>query len=136
MEKQKINWLAIVILVVAYQLIAVVWYGVFAQSWMDFNQFTEADFAERNITPYIIAIITALITNYVLAALFKALDIDSAMAGLRLAILCWIGFTFAEVSTLYIFSFKPFGLTLIDSGKALIAFSVSGIVLGAWRKYE
>ncbi len=135
MEKQKINWLAIVVLVIAYQLIAVLWYAVFAQSWMDYNQFTEADFAERSVTPYVIAIITALITNYVLAALFKALNIDSAMAGLRLAILCWIGFTFAEVSTLYIFTLKPFGLTMIDSGKSLIAFAMSGIVLGIWRKY-
>ena len=136
MEKQKINWLAIIVLVVAWQLIAVVWYGALADPWMELNKFSEADFGESSATPYIIAIITALITNYVLAALFKVLNIDSAMAGLRLAILCWIGFTFAEVSTLYMFSLKPFSLTLIDTGKSLITFALSGIVLGAWLKYE
>lgn len=135
MEKLKINWLAIVILVVAYQLISFIWYGIFAQQWMDLNSFSEADMTETSVFPFIIAIITALITNYVFAALFRFLDIRTAMSGLGIAILCWIGFTFAEMSTVYIFSLKPFGLILIDTGKSLITFALSGIVLGAWKKY-
>ena len=136
MKNLKINHLAVIILTIAYQLIAMGWYTIFSNQWMSLNNFTEADFADQSPVPYIYALITALITNYVLAILFKNLKVEQVTEGIKIAFLCWLAFTFAELSTVNMFSLKPFALSLVDGVKSLVTFMITGIVLGSWKKYE
>ena len=136
MKNLRINHPAVIILTVAYQLMAMAWYGIFAQQWMSLNNFTEADFTDQSPVPYIYAIITALITNYAFAVLFKKLKVEEVGLGIKVAALCWLGFTFAEISTINMFSLNPFALSLVDGGKSFLAFVISGIVLASWKKYE
>jgi len=136
MKNMKINHLAVILLTIAYQIIAMVWYSIFSNLWMSLNGFTDADFADQSPMPYIYAVITALVTNYALAFLFRNLKVEQAGHGVKIAVLCWLAFSFAEISTVYMFSLKPFALSLVDGGKSLVAFVISGIVLGSWKKYE
>jgi len=138
MGNQKINHVAVWILVVFHQIVAVLWYDkfLFGNKWMQLLGKTEADFAASNPLKYIIAIITALAMTYLLAWIFKELKINNSLRGLFYAVIIGLGFYFLQTLTTGIFSLRPFGLTLIDGGMYLVNFIVAGIVLGAWKKYE
>jgi hypothetical protein len=72
-----------------------------------------------------------------LAWLINRLNAASAMAGLKIALLCWFAFLFVEYSTIAVFSAfetNPWPLIFIDMGRPFVAFAISGLVLGAWRK--
>jgi hypothetical protein len=56
---------------------------------------------------------------------------------LKIALGCWFAFLFAEYATISEFSAfetNPWPLVFIDMGRAFVAFAISGLVLGGWRK--
>ena len=138
MGNQKINHVAVWILVVFHQIVAILWYSkfLFGTKWMALLNKTDADFVASSPLNYIIAIITALGMTYLLAWLFKELKINTPLRGLFYAAIFAIGFLVLEMLTVGFFSLKPFGLTLIDGGMYFVNFLIAGIVLGAWKKYE
>ena len=91
----------------------------------------------HNVGAYALAIVTAIIVNYALAWLIGRLNATNAVVGLKIALLCWFAFLFVEYSTIAVFSAfetNPWPLIFIDMGRPLVAFAISGLVLGAWRK--
>src|SRR5437867_19225 len=91
----------------------------------------------HNVGAYVFAIITAIVVNYTLAWLFARMNVTNAIAGLKIALVCWFGFLFVEHATIALFSAfetNPWPLILIDMGRPFVGFSISGLVLGAWRK--
>jgi hypothetical protein len=83
--------------------------------------------------------VTAIVVNYTLAWLISRLNASTAVAGLKIALLCWFGFLFVEHATIAVFSAfetNPWPLILIDMGRPFVAFSISGLVLGAWRQRD
>ena len=137
MKTLKINHLAILTIVVLGQVIPAGWYTLFADQWMEFNNLTLED-AEANAsaTPYISSIITSVFFAYVLAWLFRRMNIESSIDGLKTAILMGIPFSLLNHITLNMFSLRPYGLSWIDSGVELIIWALAGLILGGWRKYE
>jgi len=86
---------------------------------------------------YILAFVAAIIVNYGLARLLMCLGKNTAVGGLKIALLCWFVFLFVEYATISVFSAfetNPWPLILIDMGRPLIAWSISGLVLGAWQR--
>ena len=134
----KINHLAVWILVVIHQLIGWGWYAVFGEKWLNLHARTMTDIERtHNVGAYVFAIVTAIVVNYTLAWLISRLNANTAVAGLKIALLCWFGFLFVEHATIAVFSAfetNPWPLILIDMGRSLVAFSISGLVLGAWRR--
>jgi len=137
MKKLKLNYLAIVVTVVVSQIIPMIWYGIFAQEWMDMNGLDMA-FIEENASssPYIMAIVSSFVFATVLAWLFKRMNVESAIDGLKTAFLMGVSFSLFNLMTIYMFSFKPYGLAWIDGGENVLIWCVAGLILGGWRKYE
>jgi hypothetical protein len=134
----KINHLAVWILVVVHQLIGWGWYSVFGEMWLNYHAKTMTDIERtHSFVPYVIAIIASIFVNYALAWLFAKLHVAHALTGLKIAIVCWFAFLFVEYSTIAVFSAfetNPWPLIFIDMGRPFVAFAISGLVLGAWRK--
>jgi hypothetical protein len=87
----------------------------------------------------LIAIVAAIVVNYALAWLFAKLHVAHAITGLKFALVCWFGFLFVQYATIAVFSAfetNPWPLILINMGRPFLAFAISGIVLGAWRRRE
>ena len=75
--------------------------------------------------------------NYALAWLIGRLNVTNAIAGLKIALICWFAFLFVEHATVAMFSSfgtNPWPLTLLDMGRPLLAFAASGLLLGGWPK--
>ena len=134
----RIHHLAVWILVVIHQFIGFGWYSIFGETWLNLHA-KEATDIERthNWGAYAFAVVTAIIVNYALAWLISRLQAHTAVAGLRIALFCWFCFLFVEFATIGLFAAfeaNPWPLTLIDMGRPFVAWSITGLVLGAWRK--
>ncbi len=133
-----INHLAVWILVVVHQLIGFGWYAVFGELWLRYHAKTMTDIEQtHDLLPYLVAIAASIAVNYALAWLISRLNATSAIAGLKIAIVCWFAFLFVEfatVSAFAAFETNPWPLVFINMGRPFLAWSLSGLVLGAWPK--
>ena len=134
MKSLKINHAAVLVLVLIHQIVGAIWYSpfAFAEKWMSLIGNSMSDFENASFTPYVVSIIGAIITNYIIAYLFVKLDVRNLVKGMYYAFIFWLAFVFVELLTFNSFELRPYGLTFIDAGKSLAAYLISGIILGAW----
>jgi len=134
----KINHLAVWILVVVYFLIGWGWYAIFGEMWLNYHAKTMTDIEHTHSAgAYLYATVTAIIVNYTLAWFIARLNAANAVAGLKIALICWFAFLFMEYATISVFSAfetNPWPLIMIDMGRPLLGFAISGYVLARWRK--
>src|ERR1700732_1832499 len=74
----KINHLAVWLLVILHQLIGFGWYAVFGNIWLNLHAKTMTDIENpHDFAPYLIAIIASIFVNYGLAWLITRLNAPS-----------------------------------------------------------
>ena len=138
--KYKIHHFAVWVLVVVHFFIGLGWYALFGEVWLNYHARTMTDIERAfGVAPYLIAIVAAIFANYTLAWLIYKLHAHTALAGLKIALICFFGFLFvqyAAISAFAAFETNPWPLVFIDMGRPFVAFAISGLVLGTWRKHE
>jgi hypothetical protein len=134
----KINHFAVWSLVVIHQLVGFGWYAIFGNIWLNLHAKTMTDIERpHDVAPYLCAIVASIFVNYALAWLISRLNATNAIAGLKVALVCWFAFLFVEYATISAFSAfetNPWPLVFINMGRPFVAFTLSGLVLGAWRR--
>src|SRR4051812_13839082 len=95
---RRINHIAVWLLVIVDQAIGALWYSMafVANPWITYHGKRMEDADASDFTPFIVAIIAAIVTNYTLAWLFSRLSVATAVAGLKLALICWFAFLFVD----------------------------------------
>lgn len=136
----RIHHLAVWVLALIHFFIGLGWYALFGEAWLNYNARTMTDIEQpQNAVLIVIAIVAAVLVNYTLAWLFAKMHVAHALTGLKIALICWLGFLFAQYAAISVFSAfetNPWPLILINMGRPFLAFAISGIVLGAWRLRE
>ena len=134
----RINHVAVWVLTAVYLLINFVWYKALGNAWLNYHARTKSDIEmTHDYKAYLLAIVAALFLNYALAWLIGKTNSVGAAAGAKIAVLAWLAFLFVQHATIAVFSAfetNPWPIVLIDMGWLLIAFALSGAVLGGWRK--
>ena len=134
----KINHLAVWVLVIVHQLVGWGWYTIFGEKWLNLHARTMTDIERtHSVGAYVLAFVTAIIVNYALAWLIARVNAANAIAGLKVALLCWFAFLFVEHATIAVFSSfetNQWPLIFIDMGRPFVSFAISGLVLGAWHR--
>ncbi|MFZ5503697.1 MAG: DUF1761 domain-containing protein [Pseudomonadota bacterium] len=136
-----INHLAVWVAALVYFAIGGLWYApfLFGRQWMALNRMSETDRAanlkDKGGMAVLLGIsfVGGLVSLYVLAYLLSFMHIYSAMGGALLGLLLGLAFTLAPVGVANLFSARSFVLTLIDAGYVVLAFTMCGALLGAWR---
>ena len=133
----RINHKIVWILIVVYFLIGWAWYAIFGETWLNQHAKTATDI-ERTHTfgPYVLAFVSSVVINYVLAVLIARTKPESFWCGLKVALALWI-VLFLEYATISVFSAfetNPWPLICIDMGRPLLGMLISGFVLGRFRK--
>jgi hypothetical protein len=134
---QKINHYAVWLCVILFQALSALWYSpaLFANPWMNYLGKTMSDFSGESPTGLIYATLGAVTFNYFLAWLFLQLGIKNGLKGAGIGLILALGcFTF-QTFTQDGFSLRPVGLSIINSGNIILNFTLSGYILGAWKKY-
>ncbi len=130
----QLNYLAIVVAALSTFLIGGLWYSpaVFGKAWMKENGFTEEGMKGGNIVKIFgVAFILGLISAVNLA-MFMGPENDPAMGALW-GFLAGAGWVATFVGTHYLFERRSFKLFLINAGYSIVALTVMGIILAAWK---
>lgn len=132
----KINWLAVIVSVISQQALGFLWYSpyLFGDAWVESARLMPEGLNPANPAPFVIAIAAAFALSVVLAWLFTRLYVTSALSGMWVAFVCWLGFFFLNSATHWAFEGETLELVLISGGRELAAFLLSGAILGAWVK--
>jgi hypothetical protein len=137
MRKQSVNLWAVLVCVVISQIVPALWYGAFSDTWMALNGFTMDQIKAANSpTPYLASIVCSSFTAYTLAWVFTKIPVKSWFMGFLIALLFGIVFVLFDIIVRDMFSLKSLKLSLIDGGPRVLVYSITGAILGFWRKYE
>jgi len=130
----QLNYLAIVVAALSTFLIGGLWYSpaVFGKAWMTENRFTEESLKGGNMAKIFgVAFILGLISAVNLA-MFMGPENDPAM-GAMWGFLAGAGWVATFVGTHYLFERRSFKLFLINAGYSIVALTIMGIILAAWK---
>ena len=139
-----VNYLAVIVTAVVIFVLGGLWYSpvLFAKPWTRLMGKTEEEMKAYMASPkaksemplmYGMALVTALVTAWVMAIVVSHFGNPSALRGAEVGALCWLGFAATTSFATALFSMQPKGLWLINSAYNLVSFVLAGIVLAVWR---
>jgi hypothetical protein len=59
---------------------------------------------------------------------------QTALRGIKVAVLLWFGFVLTTWSTEYVFGVRPLSLLGINAGFWLLGMGLMGAIVGGWKK--
>jgi len=136
MRKQSVNLWAVLVCVLIGQIVPALWYSAFSEIWMTLNGFTAEKMNSESPVPYLASIVSSSFMAYTMAWIFTKIPIKSAMGGFSAGLVFGVVFVLFETIVKDMFSMRPLILSLIDGGVSVLVYTMTGIVLGTWRKYE
>ncbi|MDQ6481660.1 DUF1761 domain-containing protein [Dyadobacter sp. LHD-138] len=137
MRKQSVNLWAVLVCVVIGQIIPALWYNFFSEQWIALNGFNKQQLeAATSPVPYLASIVSTSFMAYSVAWVFTKIPIKSGFTGFLVGLLFGIVFILFETIVKDMFSMRPLELSLINGGVSIVVYSITGFILGFWRKYE
>lgn len=132
-----INWLAVLLAVVAYFMLGALWYSktLFGSKWaglvgIAMNDPNKGRGMGKMMTATFLLI---LVTCIGLALLVNRLDIFVLASGVKLGIITGICFATTAVAISFIYESRPAALYFIDCGYHLAGNIIAAIILALWR---
>ena len=140
MDFSAINWIAVIVAAVAFFALGAIWYGpIFGKAWQKGVGLSDDEMKDANMGKLFgSAFIFALIISVGMAIFFFGFgtDPDNPMTlsmGAMYGLMTGVFFLFPSISMNYLFARKSAALMLIDSGYHIVAYTVVGLILGAWQ---
>jgi len=130
-----LNWLAVVAAAVSTFLIGGLWYStaLFGRAWMSANKFTQEDLNKSNTAKIFgLSFIFGLLMSANLAA-FLADPKTNAVWGATAGFLAGFGWVTLGLGTIALFERRSWKYILVNGGYMTVAFTIMGLILGAWR---
>jgi hypothetical protein len=132
-----INYLAVLVSAVAIFVLGGLWYSfLFQKKWVALQGKTMGEGSATGgptAAMFIQVFLCGLVTAWVMAIVMGFLPTFSVVRGLKLAVLCWLGFAAVTSYGTYLFSMKSKQLWLIDSSYNLVSFLIAAAIIGVWR---
>jgi hypothetical protein len=130
----QLNYLAIIAAAVSTFVLGGLWYSpaLFGKAWMRENGLTEEGLKKSNLFKIFgLAFVLALIAAINLA-MFMGPENSPGMGALW-GFLAGAGWVATFVGTHYLFERKSFTLFLINAGYSIVALTVMGVIIAAWK---
>ena len=131
-----VNWLAVVIAVVASMVLAQTWFTPrkFGNPCRKYTGITPADSKKAGKGPIVLTLFANIVTVIAMAMLINICSIffknDSVLLALLVGFAAWLAFSATTLATHNAFEQKPQKLTLINNGYQLALFLITSIILG------
>ena len=136
MEEMIINHLAVAAAAISDFAVGALWYSplMFYKPWMKANNFTLADLEKGNpAVIYGLTLVCSFIISYNLAFFLGDAKTD-AVWGLTAGFLAGLGWSAMGLWIIALFERRPPSYFWIHAGYLTVAFSLQGLIIGAWRK--
>ena len=130
----QLNYWAVLVSALSTFLLGGLWYSpaVFGKAWMRENGFKEEDMKNSNMVKIFgLSFLLALVAAVNLA-MYMGPESDPTMGALW-GFLAGAGWVATFVGMHYLFEKKSFTLFLINAGYSIVALTVMGVILAAWK---
>lgn len=132
-----INFVAVILGAISNMVLGMFWYSPmgFGTLWMNLANMKpankkEEDDMKKNATPaMLVAVVTSLITAYVMAHFASFMELETPMEGAQLGFWLWLGFTGATGLSDHMFTKNPLQLFILNSGYRLVALLAMGAII-------
>lgn len=136
-----VNIWAVLVCGVASMVVGFVWYSpaLFANPWMVLMGYDPNDKAkiaemQKSAGPsYAMSFIASILSAFVLGKIIAVSGETTAIDGLKIGLVVWLGFVTTVQFTNALFSRQRNKLYLINTGFQLVCYVAMGAILGAWR---
>jgi hypothetical protein len=130
----EINYLAVVAAAVSTFVIGGLWYSpiLFHKAWMSANGFGESDVKGGEGKIFGLAFVFSLVMAANLAAFLAGPDTTAAW-GATAGLLAGLGWVALGIAIVALFERRSWTYILVNGGYFVVAFTVMGAILGAWR---
>ncbi|OLS33877.1 DUF1761 domain-containing protein [Bacillus sp. MRMR6] len=127
----EINYFAVLLATLATMMIGFLWYSpaLFGNLWMKEIGLNKEDISSGGPMTYVLTALTALVGSFFLALLLTLFEERTIMSGLTVAIIVAISIS-AKIGMNFLFESKTKRLYFITIGYHIVAYIVSGIILG------
>lgn len=130
----QVNWLAVIVAALSTFVLGGLWYGpLFGRAWMRASGVDEARLSEGGAGRiFALSFVMQLAAAAVLALFVgdPAMGFTAVVAASASVGVFWVATAFAVV---YLFERRPFSHWAVNAGYQVVAFTLMGLVLGAWR---
>lgn len=130
---QNLNWLAILVATISAFMLGGIWYSpiLFEKAWMNVNGFKKEELQNRNMLKIFgLAFILTFFMAFNLAMFIGPGDLAFGMTAGFLAGFGWVALGIGVVA---VFENRSLKYVLINGGYMLVAFTIMGAILGAWK---
>jgi hypothetical protein len=83
---------------------------------------------------YATALLSAVVMAAAISCVTQLTGPQTALRGIKVALLLWLGFVLTTWSTEYVFEIRPLSLLGINAGFWLFGMSLMGAIVGGWKK--
>ena len=136
-----VNLWAVLVSALATMVAGFLWYSpaLFAKPWtilMGYDPNDKAKIAEmqKSAGPaYAMSTVVGILSAFVLGKLIAVAGSTTAVDGLKIGLVVWLGFVTTVQFTNSLFSHQRNKLYLINTGYQLVCYVAMGAILGAWR---
>ncbi len=126
-----VNWLAVVLAMVASMALGMAWYMGLSKQWLAALGKSKDDIDQSDVTPYVWSVVVQLVMAYFVALLTPALFGETNVVnGLLCGAHMWLGFVITSMILNHRYQGQKWSLTLIDGGYLLGVLLVQGLVIG------
>jgi hypothetical protein len=130
------NYLADVVAAIACFAFEAGWYSIFLKQWLAGTGRTMEWLVATGVSP-LLQYGTALVASAVMAAAISCViqltGPQTAMRGMRVASMLWLGFVVTTWATEYVFEVRSWSLFFINAGFWFIGMNLMGAIVGAWK---
>ena len=137
LPKVRQNYWAILVAAIASFLFEAVWYSIFLQKWLDGTGRTMAWLVATGMSEalqYGTALVSAAVIATAISCVTQLTGPQTALRGIRVAAMLWLGFVVTTYATEYIFEVRPLSLFAINTGFWLLGMILMGAIVGGWKK--
>ena len=138
-DASKVNYLAVIVAVVAAALVSSVWYSpfLFGKQWMELRDAAnQAAVADTTIPAWkmIVEIVREFVVAYVIARFVTRTRTADWKGGLSLGFWVWLGFPVAMLVGASLWDNKPWMLVPIHAGDWLMKMLLMALIFSKWPR--
>ena len=135
MDLSHINYFAVLAAAVSTFVLGGLWYSplLFGKAWMRANNLTDADlqtFSKARMFGWAIVFSLVMAINL---AMFLGGPGTTASWGMTAGVLAGLGWVAMAIAIIGLFENKSWAYIAINGGYMMIAFTIMGLIIGAWR---
>jgi hypothetical protein len=135
--KVRLNYFAILVAAIANFLLEAGWYTLFMQGWLNGIGRSMEWLTSQGVNPafqYGTALVSAAVMATAISCVTQLTGPQTALRGIKVGALLWLGFELTSFSTEYVFEVRPWSLLGINAGFWLVGMVIMGAIVGAWKK--